>query len=284
MSNPVFTTSAQTTFRFVAYRDFKLTLGKINAVVEAAELATRKFIQEAERSPNLNSYIQQLSGELGVRVDTLDLVKLRQLMAQFYIVSIHQQFEIFLDNFKKEHPDAKWKKKDEYGVLENVLRSLPESYDTNVRSVGRLEFQLAEFYRRVRNNFAHADTGEKLNADVEKLRSQVKAKGDRCSRLNAPNVYASISFDDFVLFSRTVKEIAVRLCIVARPTNASIVLMLDKLNENKHTSVDFTSLRGRHRDPRRQRNALETLLRSIYSLKKEESTPIIDLLLSGPLA
>jgi hypothetical protein len=33
-----------TDFRFVAYRDFKRTLGKINTVVECAELATRNSL------------------------------------------------------------------------------------------------------------------------------------------------------------------------------------------------------------------------------------------------
>jgi hypothetical protein len=39
-----------TAFTFIAYRDFKRTLGKMDAVVECAELATRKFIYEAEQA------------------------------------------------------------------------------------------------------------------------------------------------------------------------------------------------------------------------------------------
>jgi hypothetical protein len=46
-----------TDFRFVAYRDFKRTLGKINAVVECAELATHKSIDEAERAADANKFV-----------------------------------------------------------------------------------------------------------------------------------------------------------------------------------------------------------------------------------
>ena len=62
-----------TDFRFVAYRDFKRTLGKINAVVECAELATRKFVDEAEHDTDPDKFVQQVSAEFKVRVDKLDM-------------------------------------------------------------------------------------------------------------------------------------------------------------------------------------------------------------------
>ena len=62
-----------TDFRFVAYRDFKRTLGKINAVVECAELATRKFVDEAEHDTDPDKFVQQVSAEFKVWVDKLDM-------------------------------------------------------------------------------------------------------------------------------------------------------------------------------------------------------------------
>jgi hypothetical protein len=91
-----------TDFRFVAYRDFKRTLGKINSVVECAELAVRKFIDEAERTADPEELVRQVSAEFKVRVDKLDIPLLKQQIAQFHIISVHQEFESFLKDLARE--------------------------------------------------------------------------------------------------------------------------------------------------------------------------------------
>jgi hypothetical protein len=48
-------------------------LGKINAVVECAELATRRFVDETEHATDPDKFVQQVSAEFKVRVDKLDI-------------------------------------------------------------------------------------------------------------------------------------------------------------------------------------------------------------------
>jgi hypothetical protein len=273
-----------TTFRFAAYRDFKRTLGKINAVIEGAELATRKFVHEVQQSPDRNVFVQEVSKTYGVRIDALDIALLRQQMSQFYIISVHQQFEAFLKDFQKELPDVQWKRGEGDSLLKGVLGSLPGGYNEVVGLVGRLEVDLADYYRLVRNNFAHADTDATIRKRIDELRSEVEKDNGKYSRLRAPNTYASIDFDDFILFSRIAKTIALGLCGVARPSDVGIAAMLKRLNKRKYPGVDFGSLVERTPDPERLKRALTTLLRSVYSVDEQEGAPIVRILMSGPLA
>lgn len=68
----------------------------MNAVVECAELAIRKFIHEAETARDRGAFVEWASSEFEVKVDTLDIPLLKQLSAQFHIASVHQEFETFL--------------------------------------------------------------------------------------------------------------------------------------------------------------------------------------------
>jgi 3-dehydroquinate dehydratase len=83
--------------------NFKRSLGKINAASECTELAIRSFIDGARKAPSADAYIQQLSGAYKVKVDTVDLDALSAQISQYHIVSVHQQFELFLREFRSEH-------------------------------------------------------------------------------------------------------------------------------------------------------------------------------------
>jgi hypothetical protein len=83
----------------------------MNAVSESIELATRALVEDARASGSADNFIQELLKKYGVRVHTLDLSALPVQIAQFHIVSVHQQFEVFLREFRTEHPQTTGKAK-----------------------------------------------------------------------------------------------------------------------------------------------------------------------------
>jgi hypothetical protein len=273
-----------TDFRFVAYRDFKRTLGKINAVVECAELATRKFVDEAEHAADPDKFVQQVSAEYTVRVDKLDIPLLKQQIAQFHVASVHQEFESFLKDLAREIRGELIQRPKDKSLLEATLVELFGGYDKSVRAIGRFGIEVADYYRQVRNGFAHTGADGVVKKDVNALRKLVEEQGDSFSRLDAPNLHAAINFDDFILFARVVKQLALKLCQAARPSDEEIVEMVLRLDEAGHRNVDLMKLASRNPMPVRRRRALVGLLRTLYSLQEDESTPIVELFLSGPLA
>jgi hypothetical protein len=163
-----------TSFRFHAYRELKRTLGEINAVVETTELAMRSFVAQAKLAADTDTFIKNLSILHGVRVDKLDLQVLTRQMNHFYIVSVHQHFETFLKSFKKEHPRTVWESVDNDPLLKDVLSSFsPRTYKDMLEAMGRLETDLADYYRNVRNAVAHGDDKNTLQRTYD-LRSRVQ--------------------------------------------------------------------------------------------------------------
>lgn len=273
-----------TTFRFSVYRDLKCTLGQINVAVEIAELAMRSFESQARVAPSADVFIKQMSSTHGIRVDSLDLPAAALHMHHFYIVSVHQQFETFLKGFKKEHPLTTWVNLDDNSLLKNVLSSFaPRQYNEMLEAIGRLELDIADYYRNVRNAVAHGDDKNSAQSTL-RLRTRVQDPMSVYVRLPAPNRFAQTNFDDFILFTRAVKHIALALCTVARPTDPQIVEMILRVDLTGSSGIDLSILRKRKRRPEALRNALGTLLRIKYGLDRSEAQPIVDLLLSGPQA
>lgn len=273
-----------TTFTLVAFHDFKRTLGKMNAVVECAELAIRKFIHEAETARDRGAFVEWASSEFEVKVDTLDIPLLKQLSAQFHIASVHQEFETFLRNAALELRGVPIPKPQDKSLLESTLVSLLGNYEKAKDSVGRFEIELAEYYRLVRNGFAHSAAEGKTRKDVDALRKLVEQHDGTMSKLNAPNAFSAIEFDDFILFTRVVKQLGHNLCRAVRPLDEEIVSMITRLNQTGHRNVNFKKLKGQSQAPDRLHRALVGLLRTLYSLEESESTPIVELLMNGPLA
>jgi hypothetical protein len=273
-----------TTFRFMAYRDFKRTLGKVNAAVECAELAVRRFLQDVDRSGNPTAFVQAVSAELNVRVDHLDAPLLRGLIAQLHIASVHQEFECFLTTMARELRGKAIEPDRRDSLLKATLKQLLGGYEKGLKEVGRFEVEVAEYYRLVRNGFAHEGADGAPKTDVARLRELVKQQGDSFSRLNAPHSFGAVDFDDFVLFTRVVKRLAEKLCQAVRPTDDEIVEMIEKHNEHAAFGVSFKKLRRRKQNPDQLRRAVTNLVKTLYSLKSDESAPIVESLVRGLLA
>ena len=275
----------RTSFRFNSYRNLKSQLGKLNAAVELMELAIRFFKRQACDQPDPKAFIKQMAVAQDVRVDDSDFGLATQHAHHFFIVSVHQQFEVFLLNFKKEHPRSSWLNDEENSLLKNILSSFDGvTFNEMLEAIGRLEMDLADYYRNVRNNVVHS--GAKLSAQAaERLRAKTQSESSPYKALCAPNNLEEICFDDFVLYTRVVKHIALALCTVARPSDLEIADMSLSGSTPGHLNLDLSKLRAKKRRPESLRNALGTLLRIQYGLNTTEAQPIVDmLLLKGPQA
>jgi hypothetical protein len=214
-------------FIFPCYRILKKGLGEFDSIIECNELAVRKFIKEAQDSDSVNKYVEHESKKYSVRVDIVDINQMSVRTAQLYILSVYQQAEVFLRTFQREHPGSSlWKaRKDGESRLHWILDCLNNnSFITNCNEIGRHRFELFEYYRLVRNHFIHdpvnlRDVDAKFN-ELREFKDQILAE----YKLAAPNSYREQSFDDFMLFSRVVKHIAIELCRIGKPQDQEILI------------------------------------------------------------
>jgi hypothetical protein len=276
-------------FAFRCYFKLKDNLGRFDSVVECNELAVREFVEIANTSINQDEYIQRLSEKHGVKVDKMEAEIFHIRICQWYILSVYQQAEEFFDEFKKEHP--RWKewstipehrkndnpKETELQYLLRFLNILNPS-DIDLKGKG-IRYEIFEYYRLIRDRFMHTDFKEKklLNA-LEKINNHEISVFQEF-HVNAPNEYNQLNFDDFILFSRVIKDIAQELCRIARPSASEIAKMLLERDQEKDPNkkeINLKSLKKFSNNKERQRRCLQRLLKSQYNLQEKEVDPIME--------
>lgn len=259
------------TFRFKCYQNLLDSFGKVDAIVECIELAIRDFEKSANSSNNYKEYIFQKSNEHNIKVNDVQFKELRIRSAQLHILNVYQQFEDYLENFRDEHPDSEnWKyPKDIKGLFLNVLHNL--NGDKNI--ISEAELEIINYYRLMRNIFMHPEIpNTKHDSKVNKITSLIE-KDESLSKLHAPNKYLELGFDDFILFTRTVKKVAHKLCIIGRPSNEQIADTIKK-------RVSFKKYKN---NSKRMENARLTFCRCEYSMNETEAAEIVKIL-KGALA
>jgi hypothetical protein len=117
----------ETKFSFKAFRNLKKGLGEFDAVVECNEMAIREFLKNLKASQDQKQFIQDLSQKHGVRVDTVSVELFSSRIRLFYILSVMQQAEQFIDEFRKEYKSynpTRADKVDGETDFDNLLRNI----------------------------------------------------------------------------------------------------------------------------------------------------------------
>lgn len=278
MSNP-------TSFRLPCALRLEATLGKSDAIVECTELSIREFIMNSLIATSTQQYVQELSAKHNIRVDNIEVPLLRSHISQLYIITVYAQAEEFLKSFQDEHPlSPNWQCEKEDDPLKKILKNSNQDYQTSKKLVGCLEVELFDHYRMVRNRFVHVEIDtSRIDSKVPKLREEVK-NNSNYRQLNAPNIYSDMSFDDFILFTRIVKQLAFKLCQAGRPSDRQLADAVSTIIQSKNSSLSFQKLKQLKYKPDRVKNCLETFLRELYGLDKIESSPIAQMIQNDLLA
>lgn len=261
----------ETKFSFKAFRNLKKGLGEFDAVVECNELAICEFLKNLEASKDQKQFIQDLSLKHEIKVDTVNVEIFSSRIRLFYIMSVMQQAEQFIDEFRKEYKtyNPTWTNKiDGETDLDNLMQNIFLSKVQGITEIGEEVYQGFEYYRLVRNRFAHSE--EKDINKLEKLCQKVSQYADfynnKFHSVNSPNNYDKIDFNDFLLFTNIIKHIGYTLCEKCKPDNSQLADKIVKLEikvDNK-TISPIKSINKLKNDPDRFSNAIGNLLNSTF--------------------
>lgn len=273
----------ETKFSFKAFRNLKKGLGEFDAVVECNEMAIREFLKNLKASQDQKQFIQDLSQKHGVRVDTVSVDLFSSRIRLFYILSVMQQGEQFIDEFRKEYKtyNSTWADKvDGETDFDNLLRNIFSSKGQGIISIGEEVYHGFEYYRLVRNRFAHSE-----EKDVKKLEKLCSKIGEYSGFYNStfhsvgsPNNYDKIDFNDFLLFTNIIKHIGYTLCEKCKPDNSQLADKISKPEvkvENKIINPIKNIFRLKN-NPDRYSNAIGNLLNSTFGkINKTDRDEII---------
>jgi hypothetical protein len=278
-----------TKFSFKSFRNLKKGLGEFDAVVECNELAIREFLKNLNKSPNQDTYIQELSENHNVRVDTV-LVKLfAPRIRQFYIMSVMQKSEQFFDEFKTEYKSYgnTWINKiDGETEFDNLLKNVFGTKAKGITEIGEEVYNGFEYYRLVRNRFAHSEekNDKKLNGYYEKAEKYKTFYNINFHCVAVPNGYKKINFDDFLLFTNIIKNIGYTLCEKCKPDNQKLAEIISKheieISETKSINAVKSLLKIKNKEPRFT-NSIGNLLNTNFGrINEKDRDEIISHLLS----
>lgn len=259
-------------FRLRCVSELYRELGKFDAVVEFTELAVREFIQEAENGGNFDQFITERSKKHKIRVDAVDQSIYRSRISQSYILSVYQRAELFIHEFRIECNDLKdtsWKLDDtKDSILIKTIRKI-SAYNPAVLKIGEHNLALFDYYRVIRNKYSHdriEDT--KVEKAFAKISNYKKEIMENYPGLNAPNDFNNISFDDFILFTRVIKDIAYHLSNIIAPSDEEVKLYY--LRKNFYSELN--------QNPARKANALKAHMRSNFGIETLEAEKILALM------
>jgi len=262
---------SETKFSFKAFRNLKKGLGEFDAVVECNEIAIREFLRNLEASQNKKYFIQDLAQKNGVRVDTVRVELFTSRIRLFYILSVMQQAEQFIDEFRKEYKtyNPTWlEKEDSETDLDNLLRNIFTSKGRGIDGIGKEVYHGFEYYRLVRNRFAHSEEKDikKLENQCSKISEYKVFYNSKFNSVDSPNNYDKINFNDFLLFTNIIKNIGYTLCKKCKPDNLQLAEKITSLEvkvENKIIKPIKNILKLKN-DPNRFSNAIGNLLNSSF--------------------
>ena len=89
--------------------------------------------------------------------------------------------------------------------------------------IGEPNIELFDYYRIIRNKYVHEHISqEKIEKAYKEITKQKTNLSSLYPKLNAPNKFTKISFDDFIIFTRAVKTISKGLCKLIKPKSEQI--------------------------------------------------------------
>lgn len=231
-----------------ALNRFKQILGEYCAINQFVELSKRVFVYDHEVDLSNRESFVSLSKKHKIAITTYDLSQMTLKIALSYIVNIHQCFETFLKdiyNLNRAYGiDVGEEKKQDNSWLICVSNN---TLGVNKSKKEKNLVQLCEYYRLIRNIAVH--DFYKLETHLSEYNSLPKDeyKTDaKFQRLEAPNKYENISFDDFVMYSRSCNELATILYDKLEFDYKKIIQAFLHTNISRFTKYKNNSLRGKN--------------------------------------
>ncbi len=155
------------------YNKFKQNLGASDAINEYTEVLLRQF----ENNPHDENSFQNIASGYGIKVNDVSPKVAIDRIREYYIVSVFQLFEEFLNqlnSFLKNFGKYKERKETSISMLQHIHSSLLGMQSTSDESY--LLFLICDYYRLVRNLCTHTDNEKKSRMRIRRFLNKTMKK------------------------------------------------------------------------------------------------------------
>lgn len=207
-------------FIFDSYRELTGRLGAVDGHAATLAIAARYFTDQSHLQADDQELGLELAAKYQVATRFIDLHNLPAHLHQLLIVGTTKYWEDFLIRFRREQLSLgrAWRERREgEDQLSYVLDCIDGGKTTNIKRVGEERCALVNYYRLVRNAAAHEfEKRARLAQEFDKVR-QYSSLVVQEYRLQAPNTFSELTFEDHMLYTRVIKYLATDLCRLVPP-------------------------------------------------------------------
>lgn len=210
-------TYRKTTFDIPSNRNLWQTLGQYDALVEYQEVASKYYLGSFDdKKESFDAFLSRTSTATGIRLNSISLENFREKQYQGYLVLPNASFDEFIADFVD---DVKFLIDPAFALSKTGGSKLDKLLDALSQkgispSIEKFKKDLYDYYRLLRNDVAHC-----LNQDYEKEYKAIDkiAITKFYTTLNEPKKKSQLAFDDFILCTANIKNIADLLTVSLLP-------------------------------------------------------------------
>ncbi|QND24535.1 hypothetical protein HB774_34685 (plasmid) [Rhizobium leguminosarum bv. viciae] len=214
-------------WRFPSYENMLKTLGHADGMAEVMAIAIKDFIEEASQSGDPEKFLKERVHKYKIYVSEFDTVKIPIRAANLFVAGAYEQFEGYLYDVVEDYEElmgtAVRKRKEKEPPLDYVLDVLPGGLSKNKLRIWHERYLMLEYFRHVRNLFAHPRRGDKAVLRARDALLPLEPLLREQYRAAPPNPPDSLTIDDFLLFTRLIKYLATDLCRIMEPQDDMLV-------------------------------------------------------------
>jgi hypothetical protein len=214
---------------FRSFRDLKLTLGRLDAAHELAELALLRLDDEVPSPVDYEQYVFQLSQRFGLHVRPQSSTEAHRVVALSGIATAHSCYEEFLTSLAADliefgGPDLQLGLRDaDTSKHDHVVKQLKRGHLLNSTDAFIVLDRTMVLHRLIRNSQAHR--GREIPRRIAELTNQLRSLNtwpQAFPRRQPPNDFFELCFDDFLLFTQASRDMAEHLAFGLRPTHQAL--------------------------------------------------------------
>lgn len=244
------------------YNKLKTDLGLSDAVNEYIEVLVRKLESESLSEEEF----QEIATKYDIKVNDISVDDATSKIRRYYIVSTYQiqeNFLISLNDYLNRYAKEYRERKDGESMLKYLCYRLLDMQKVNDEPY--LYYLICDYYRLVRNYVVHIEDKRKIDNAYSVVKERSADIFDKFPKLIAPNDIGEIGFDDFVLYSRSLKKLAQKLL-------DELQYDLDKVAK----SIDLKKYSKQANSPDHIRSSIKFELQINFRLNSEEINYVVE--------
>lgn len=232
----------------IAFKKMERELGLLDSYIELSELSNRDFILNAKKYGNTEEFVKLKSNQHKIYVNTNSITQIENSFVLAYISMTYNAFEIFFDDFRieynifsKDNFDYHLTKKG--GKQITRLQYLFERFKELKEMIPNSHINLFNYFRVIRIKATHnnyeikniINAYEKLIVEDDFSLKISKKKEFKIEVL--PNEYYNLNFHDWLMFTKLVKSIALKISKLTVPVPNNLISYYNLKRLNKYKSL-----------------------------------------------